>query len=706
MKRLLVLCAMLLPAMQPASGDAAPAPVPPVAAKVPHSTTVHGVTWEDDYFWLRKLTDPKVRAYFEAENAYTAAVLAPMKPLSEKLAAEMKARVIEKDVSVPVKKGPWYYYTRDLPGKEHFLVCRSPEPEGEETVVLDLNERAGKSDAYTFGKGAVSPDANLYAWKENHDGTDRYVIRVKDLRTGTLLPDTIPGSAFDTPPVWAADNLTIFYTEADETQRSFRVKRHTLGTAPETDVVVLEEKDPRFQLEMWKTKSGRHLILSSENNDTTETSTVPLDQPHAKPVVFAPRREGIRYGITDCQDDWYIISNEGAINGRVFRTKLTQPRREHWREVIPHDEDVTFARLDGFDAHVVLTARKGGVPGMYILDAKTAKARWVEAPEPGAMLDLKDTPDPSSSFQQITYESFLKPYVVANVDLATGAITTVKQKASPPGYDATKYRVERLHATAPDGERIGIWMVVPKAHAKDGRTPILLSGYGGYGIPNDPYFDIALFSLLDRGMGYAIAQVRGGGELGRRWYEAGKLTHRQQTFTDFIACAEHLIKEGHTTADKLCAYGGSAGGLLIGAVLNQRPELFRAVIADVPFVDVVNTMLDPTIPLTTAEYSEFGNPSTEKDAFLRLRSFSPYDNVKAQAYPALFVQTGWNDSRVCCWEPAKWVARLRATKKDANLLVLRTEMDTGHSGSTGRFAYLDQTAQQYAFLLHELGVGE
>ena len=691
------------------------AATPPVAEKRPHSLSQHGVEWTDDYFWLREREKPEVRAYLEAENAYLEAELAPLKPLREKLVAEMKARIIEEDVTVPYRKGPWLYYSREVAGKDYPLLCRKPyhadqekallepAPPGTEVILLDLNERAKGIEAYTFGGGAVSPDTRLYAWKENHDGTDRYTIHFKILETGAILPDEITDTVFDTAPVWASDNRTLFYTGGDETDRSWRVLRHQLGSPSSEDKVVYEEPDVRFSVHIEATKSQRFLLISSGSKDTQETSLLPLSDPAAAPQVLVPRREGLRYALADCDDHWFIVTNEGAVNGRVFRSPLKDTAREKWEEVLPGNVKIAYGGIDAFHSNVVIGARQNGVPGLFILDPNKSTTKWVAAPGEGGSLQTESTPEYQSTTQRFSFETLLQPYSVAEVDLSSGETRVIKQKASPPGFEPDKYRVERTHATASDGTKIPIWLLLPKNHPRDGSGGLLLDGYGAYGIPSDPWFDSDVFSLLDRGVGFAMTQIRGGGEFGRPWYEAGKMEKKFTTFSDFIACAEHLIAEGYTSTPQLCGTGASAGGLLAGAVLNERPDLFGAYIANVPFVDVLNTMLDASLPLTTGEYDEWGNPETSREVFDRIRRYSPYDNVKAQAYPPMLILAGWNDNRVSYWEPAKWTARLREMKTGAAPLFLSTAFETGHGGASGRYSGLEEVALQYAFILKSLG---
>lgn len=688
---------------------------PPLAEKRPHRLTQHGIEWTDDYFWLRERENPAVRAYLEAENAYLEAELAPLKSLRETLVAEMKKRIIEEDVSVPYRKGKWLYYSREIAGKDYPLLCRKPyladqpdallkpAPPGTEVVLLDLNERAKGIEAYSFGGGAVSPDSRLYAWKENHDGTDRYTLHFKDLETGAILPDEIEGAVFDDAPVWAGDNRSLFYTEGDETDRSWRVKCHLLGTPSGDDRIIYEEPETRFSVDIGSTKSQRFLLIVSRSKDTEETLLVPLANPAAEPQVVVPRREGLRYSLADCGDHWFIVTNEGAVNGRVFRAPLGDTARSKWEEVLPGDERIAYDGVDAFAGHVVLGARQEGVPGFFILDPDNSAARWVTAPGEGASLQAEPTPEYESTTQRFSYETLLQPHAVAEVELATGEIRVIKRKASPPGFDPDQYLVERTVATADDGAKIPIWLLLPKGRPRDGSGGLLLEGYGAYGIPSDPWFDSDIFSLLDRGVGFAMAQIRGGGEFGRPWYEAGKMERKANTFSDFIACAEHLIAGGYTSTPQLCGTGASAGGLLAGAVLNQRPDLFGAYVANVPFVDVLNTMLDASLPLTTGEYDEWGNPEASRAIFERIRSYSPYDNVRAQDYPPMLILAGWNDNRVAYWEPAKWVARLRAVKTGSAPLLLSTAFETGHGGASGRYSGLEEVALQYAFILKSLG---
>lgn len=678
-------------------------PDPPQAEVRPLTITTHGDVREDPYFWLRDREDPAVRSYLEAENAYSAAFFAPMQDLRKTLVAELKHRLIEEDTSVPYRRGEWLYYQREVAGQDHALICRKKDESGEEVIVFDLNEQAGGDPAFTFGGGAVSLDGWLYAWKENFVGDDVFTLRVKNLLTGETLGDVIEGAS-DGAVVWARDNRTFFYTQADEAQRPWRVYRHTLGDDPAKDALVFEESDPEFRVDIERTKSDRFILITSGAKDTTETRSIPLDHPHLAPVSLAPRREGIRYAFADFKDEWYILTNDQAIDGRLMRAPLAPGDVSTWTEVLPGAEGVAYNSVDAFQTHLVLGARRDGVTGMFVLDPASAgsqpdAARWVTSPQPGAWFGLEATPETSSTAQRVSYETMLDPYTVADVDLATGKFTVLKQKSAPADYDRSKYRVERTQAAAADGTKLPIWLLLPSDFSKDGSGAILLDGYGAYGIPSDPYFDSDVFSLVDRGIGFAIAQIRGGGEFGRAWYEAGKMEHKQNSFEDFIACAEHLIAEGYTSPAQLAGTGASAGGLLAGTVLNLRPDLFRAYVADVPFVDVLNTMLDPTLPLTTEEYTEWGNPTDSAEAYHRIKVYAPYENVKAQKYPAMLVLAGWNDSRVPYWEAAKWVAKLRASKTDDQPLLLDTQFETGHGGASGRYQALEETALQYAFLI-------
>ena len=692
-----------------------PAAEPPRADTRPHPLTAHGIKWIDDYFWLREREDPAVKAYLEAENAWLESVMAPLKELRATLVAEMKARIIEEDTSVPYRKGAWLYYGRDVAGKDHALICRkpwhsdkaadllAPAGPGEEVILLDLNERAGGDEAFSFGGGAVSPDGRLYAWKENHDGTDLYTLRIRDLSGGRILPDAIEGTMFDEAPVWGLDNRTLYYTLGDETDRPWRVLRHVLGDDAGKDALILEETDVRFSVSIDGTKSGRFLLITSSSKDTNEVSRIPLGEPGALPSVFFPRKDGIRTFYTDRGDEWFILSNEGAVNGRVFRAPLADPARGNWVEVLPGDEAIAYESVDAFATRVVLGARRGGVPGFLLLDPGKGTTKWVASPTEGGWVGGEPTPEYTATAQRFSYGTMLKPHTVAEADLETGEVRLLKEKSPPRGYDSARYRVERTFATASDGTRIPVWLLLRADHPRDGSGGILLDGYGAYGIASDPWFDSNVFSLVDRGIGYAVAQVRGGGEFGRPWYEAGKLARKETTFTDYIACAEHLVAEGYASPKTLCGTGASAGGLLAGAVLNRRPDLFGAFIANVPFVDVLNTMLDAGLPLTTGEYDEWGDPASSREVFDRLRAYSPYDNVRSQAYPPLLVLAGWNDNRVPYWEAAKWVARLRVHNTGATPPLLHTAFETGHGGASGRYGELEEVALQYAFVLKSLG---
>lgn len=698
----------MLPVLSPAAD-------PPLAEKRPHPLSVHGVGWTDDYFWLREREDPAVRAYLDAENAYLESTMAPFKELRATLVAEMKARLIEEDTSVPYRKGGWLYYSREVAGKEHPLICRKPwrsdKPEdllapaapGEEVVLLDLNERAGDDAAYGFGGGAVSPDGRLYAWKENRDGTDRYLLRIRDLESGEILADEITGTVFHEAPVWALDNRTLYYNEGDDTDRSWRVRRHRLGEDPGRDAIVYEEPDERYSVDLDATKSGRFLLIASRSKDTSEISRLSLDGPEAAPQVFLPREEGMRHDFADCGGHWFILTNEGAVNGRLFRAPLEHPAREAWEEILPGDERIAYDSIEAFASHLVVAARSEGVPGFFILDPDKGTTKWVTSPTEGGWVSTEATPEPTAAAQRFSYETLLKPYTVAEADLVTGEVRILKEKPAPPGFDPARYRVERTFATASDGTKLPVWLLLRADHARDGVGAILLDGYGAYGIANDPWFDSHVFSLVDRGVGYAIAQIRGGGEFGRPWYEAGKLERKPTTFADYIACAEHLVAEGWCAKDRLAGTGASAGGLLAGAVLNERPDLFAAFVANVPFVDVLNTMLDASLPLTTGEYEEWGDPSSSRLVFDRIRAYSPYDNVGSSAYPPILALAGWNDNRVPYWEAAKWIAKLRVFNTGATPPLLHTAFETGHGGASGRYRELDEIALRYAFVLRHIG---
>ncbi|HSJ01217.1 MAG: S9 family peptidase [Verrucomicrobium sp.] len=677
------------------------APVPQ-AERHPTIHKQHGVERVDEYYWLRNREDPAVKKYLEAENAYTRSYFKPLKPLYDTVLKELRARVVDEDVSVPVRQGAYAYYSKYQAGSEYEILFRKRVADGVEEKMLDCNERAKGHDTYLSGEGEVSPDDRLLAWKENHDGTDAYTLRVLEIATGKLLPDEVPRTAFHMSPVWGNDNRTLFYTAPDEAQRSSKVMRHVLGTPVKDDVLVYEELDKKFDVRVFASKDRKFLQIESNSTNTTETRIIPLDKPLEPARVLVARKSGIRHNLAHREGRWYSVSNLGGTNGKLLEAADSDGVIENWNEVWPYVEAVALQWVDGFASHLVVGSRNEGVPGVFIYHPATKERKWVPAPVDGASFDADDTPDYRATAQRVSYTSYLTPYTVADLNLADGTFTVLKQRPKPPGYDPAQYEVEKTMAKAPDGKALPVWLVRRKDQARDGSAGLVLEAYGSYGSSSDPWFSASGLSLLDRGVTLAVAQIRGGGEFGRTWYEAGRVLQKETTFTDYLACAQHLVDQKYTSPAGLCGYGASAGGLVAGYCLNQRPDLFRAFVADVPFVDALNTQFDPSIPLVTGEYEEWGNPES-REVFDVMRHYVPYENVKPQSYPALYATTGWNDPRVPYWEPAKWVAKLRATQKGAHPLLLETNFEAGHGGATGRYAELEDVARRYAFILHELG---
>ena len=696
--------------------------VPPRAPRRPHRLERHGDVRVDDYYWLRDRDDPEVVAYLEAENAYLDERMRRVRGLRERLFEEIKGRIRQTDASAPYRDGAHRYYWRCEEGRQHRIYCRKPlaagdDEAGAEQVILDVNALAEGHEFCDAKILAVSPNERILAYAVDTVGRRRYAIRFRDLASGTTLADVIPDVTSNA--VWANDDRTLFYARQDPvTLRPFQVLRHTLGRDVAADALVYEEADDTFACGVGKSRSKRYVLIGSHQTLTTEFRCVPADRPADPPEVFLPRERGHEHQIDHYRGRFYVRSNAGARNFRLLETPEDRRGREHWRELVPHRDDVLLEGFELFRDHLVVQERAGGLVRLRVRSwerdetggdaggGARGEEHAVAFPEPAydAFIDphnhVADT-----GVLRFGYSSPSTPASTYDYDMRTRARTLLKREEVLGGFDPAHYRTERLHAVAPDGARTPISLVARRDAAGEGPRPLLLYGYGAYGISMDAWFSSPRLSLLDRGFVFAIAHVRGGEELGRAWYEGGKLLDKKNTFTDFIACAERLIELGHTRPDRLYAMGGSAGGLLMGAVVNLRPDLFHGVVAQVPFVDVVTTMLDESIPLTTGEYDEWGDPADER--FYRyIRSYSPYDNVSARRYPHLLVTTGLHDSQVQYWEPAKWVAKLRALKTDDNLLLLRTEMDAGHGGASGRYKRYRELALQYAFLLDLAGAAD
>lgn len=696
-------CAFAQRSTQPLPTSAPHAATPPVAPVREHVAVVHGRPRTDAYYWLRQRGDPDVLAYLEAENAYTAAVMRHTEPLQQRLFEEMKGRIRETDSSVPARDGPYFYYERTEAGRQYPIFCRRADtPDAPEQILLDCNALAEGREHFALGGFEVSPDHSHLAYSVDFTGREQYTLHVKDLVADQTLTDAVPHTYYGL--AWASDNRTIFYTTLDDALRPYRVHAHRVGTPAGEDRLIYEEPDERFHVSVRRTRSGACVLIELESQVTTEVRYLPADDPACEPKVLIPRVQGVEYYADHSGDRFYVLTNQDAFNFKLISVPTTDTAPTSWQTVIAHDPAVTLESVDAFADFLAIEERRDGLSGIRIYQLPTGATRVLRFDEPAYHVELGENLEFRTRTLRYEYSSLATPDSVYDLDLETGQ-TELRKRREIRGHDPADYRTERLWADAPDGTRVPISLVYRRDRRGEGPQPLLLEGYGSYGVSNEPSFDANLVSLLDRGVIYAIAHVRGGGEMGRQWYEDGKLLHKKNTFTDFIACAEHLIAAGYTRPDRLAILGGSAGGLLIGAVLNMRPDLFRCAIAHVPFVDVVNTMLDETIPLTVIEYEEWGNPH-EPQYFDYMLSYSPYDNVRPQSYPHMLVTAGLNDPRVQYWEPAKWVARLRAARTGDSLLLLKTNMDAGHAGASGRYDRLREIAFEYAFVLDRLGMLE
>jgi oligopeptidase B len=678
---------------------------PPVAKVVPVDLEMHGQVRTDNYYWLNKRDDPEVIAYLEAENAYTEGVMAHTGGLQQALFEEIRDRIKQTDMTVPYKKDDYFYYTRFEDGQEYPIHCRKKGTlDAPEEVMLDVNVMAEGHEFFSVGPFKVSSGQDTLAYPVDAVGRRIYTIHFKNLSSGEILADVIPGATANM--AWAEDNKTLFYTKQDPaTLRWHRVYRHVLGTDPAHDQLVYEETDETFSCFVLKTKSKQYIMIGCQQTLATEFRYLEADDPRGAFRLFLPREREHEYWVDHYRDHFYIRSNDQAKNFRLMKTPVGETEKENWREVIPHRDDVLLEGFELFRDHLAVVERERGLIQIGIHPWSGEGTHYLDFGEPAYLAHLGDNHESDTPVLRYTYSSMTTPESVFDYDMVTREKELLKQKEVLGGFDAGNYQTERLSAAAEDGTEIPISIVYREGTQRDGGNPLLLYAYGSYGYSMDAAFNPERVSLLDRGFVYAIAHVRGGSELGRWWYEDGKLLKKKNTFTDFIACAEHLVANQYTSPDKLFALGGSAGGLLMGAVLNMRPDLFKGVVASVPFVDVVTTMLDESVPLTTSEYDEWGNPNDQTYYDLML-SYSPYDNVETKAYPNLLVLTSLHDSQVQYWEPAKWVAKLRVLKTDQNRLLLRTKMEAGHGGVSGRFKRYKEVALVYAFLLDLVGVSE
>ncbi len=684
-------------------------PKPPVARKVPKRLEMHGEVRSDDYYWMRDRSNPGVIEYVEAENRYTDDVMKHTSALQKRLFEELISKIRQTDQTVPVKMGSHYYYSRTKEGLQYPIYCRKKGTiNAPEEVILDVNAISEGNIFFGVDLCKASPNNNFLMYLADTTGNERHTIFFKDLRSGELLHDRIENVS---GAEWANDNKTIFYTTMDIDYRPYKVFRHVLGTDTAKDDLVLHEKDRAFYYNrVVKSKNNEFIILTSESATTTEVHYVSADRPLEPVRSFAPRRHGIEYFVIPHEPDFLVVSNENAPNFKILKAPKPDPDSRDWKELVPHSDDVSIdishpiPYIDVSKDYMAIFEREDALPRIRIIDLKKGDSHFVELPEKVCHVVPVETFDFLSPVFRFEFSSLVTPTRTYDYDARERRLALVKQE-EVPGHDADKYETRRIHATAKDGARVPISVVYKKGIKMDGRNPAYLYGYGGYGDFEGPapFFDSKLLPLLDRGFVCAKAHVRGGGDLGKRWHEDGRMLRKMNTFTDFIACAEHLVKEGYTSRDRLTIRGRSAGGLLMGAVTNLAPDLFKVVVAEVPFVDVISTMGDPSIPLTVGEFEEWGN-SEIREQYEYFKLYSPYDNVEKKRYPNILVTGALNDARVQYWEPLKWVAKLRANKTDQNLILLRIKNVEGHSGASGRYDYLKWYAFMYAFIFERVGI--
>ncbi len=672
---------------------------PPIAKKVPSEQVIHGDRRIDDYNWLRGKSDPEVIAYLKAENEYTASVMGPTKTLQDDLFREILSRTRQTDVSAPSWKQGYWYYVRFEEGKQYPIQCRKQGSlDAEEQVYLDLNELAEGRPYLSVHEQAISDDGRLLAYTTDTTGAREFTLHIKDLNTGTHLPDRVGKVRSLT---WAADNATLFYVAEDAAKRPYQLYRHATRAGAGPDLLVFEEKDDHYRLYVRRSGDGQYVLADSQSLTTTETRAVPSERPSEAPRLLIPRQEGRQIEVEHRDGRFYVRTNDHALDYRVISFADTDPRSETWRDVVPHRERVSLEEFDLFSRHAVLHQREEGLPSIRIIDLDTGAEHLVALPERVCAISNDANPDFDTSTYRFRYSSPLIPESVFEYDMADRRLTLLKRGEVPCGLEPDRYAVERTHATAPDGARVPVTLVYRKDVPLDGTAPALLYSYGAYGAPMEASFDPARFSLLDRGVVFAMAHVRGGGDLGAGWREQGKTLSKLNSITDFIAVAEDLIARKFTSPDRLAVQSLSAGGVMIGGALNLRPELFKVAVLLGPFLDVVNTSLDPAIPLTIPEYLEWGNPNVLKE-YEYLKTYCPYTNLRAQSYPAMLLLTSIDDSQVMYWEAVKYAAKLRTLKTDANPLLLRVSSGAGHKGSSGRYDALREKAFTYAFLLDEI----
>jgi oligopeptidase B len=680
-------------------------PPPPIAERRPHSTTLHGVTIEDPYAWLKdpnypEVTDPDILAYLKAENAYFETAMAPHAALVDRLYEEMKGRIKEDDSSVPQKDGDWLYWTAFETGGQYRKWWRKRVDGGADQLLLDEPALAEGKEYFRLGAFAVSNDGTKLAYAIDDTGAERFTIRVKDLTTGEHLPDTIPGMLSDI--VWTADDTGFLYGLANAQWRTDNARLHRLGTDPADDVVLYQEPDEGFRVAVAETSSRKWIVIGTGDHVTSEVRLLPADDPLAEPILVAPRLKGREYDVDEHDGTLFIHTNDTDPQFRLVTAPIERPGE--WTERIGPDPHFYMTGVECYRDFFVVEGREDGLDQILIHPYDGGSPKRIAFPEASYDAGLGDNPEYAVDTLRLTYQSMVTPGTVYDYDLASGDLTVRKVQEIPSGYDAGRYRTERLKIAARDGTQVPVSIVYPADFPRDGTGRLFLYAYGAYGLSIPPGFSTGRLSLLDRGFAYAIAHIRGGDDLGQQWYLDGKLTKRWNTFHDFIDVARGLIADGWTEAGRIAIAGGSAGGELMGVVANEAPELWGAVVADVPFVDVLNTMLDAELPLTPGEWPEWGNPIEDPAAFELIRGYDPYSNVRAQDYPPMFITGGLNDPRVTYWEPAKWAAKLRATKRDENLLLLKTNMGAGHGGKSGRFESLREVAEEHAFVLTQMGV--
>ena len=682
------------------SNGGAGAPQPPMAEKKTKTTNIHGTTLVDDYFWLREKTNPAVMAHLQAEDDYAQSMMKHTAALQEKLYDEMLSHIKQTDTKVPFRMGNYFYYSRTEEGKQYPINCRKKGSlDAPEEIILDHNELAKGQKFMSVGEFLPSDDGNLLAYSTDNTGYRQYVLQVKDLRTGQLFPERIERV---NSVVWATDSKTLFYvTEDAVTKRKDKFFRHVLGS--DKNDLVYEEKDELFDLDVGRSRDKEIVFLHALSKTSVEARYMRANEPNGTLKVILPRQPEHEYDVDHRNNTFYIRTNKGAKNFRIVTAPVNDPSEKNWKEFVAHKPAVKLESISLFANHAVLSEWENGLEQLEVVDFKTDKRHRIKFPEPVYSAELSTNHEFDTSVVRYGYNSLVTPFSIFDYDMNTGQATLLKQVEVPGGFDRTNYKSERVFATAADGTKVPLSIVYRKGVKLDGSAPLLLYGYGSYGISIEPTFSSNRLSLLDRGVIFAIAHIRGGGELGEEWRQAGRMMNKMNTFTDFIASAEALIKMKYTSKDRLVIQGGSAGGLLVGAVSNMRPDLFKAVVSYVPFVDVLNTMLDASLPLTTSEYIEWGNPN-EKPAFEYMKTYSPYDNIAKKDYPAMLVKVSVNDSQVPYWEGAKLVARLRTMKTDKNPLLLKVNFGAGHGGASGRYDALRETAFDYAFMLWQMGV--